>query len=167
MQLNPKKIQAFTLIELMITMLISSISFGIIYSGYEIVSKQYRSYKSSNEIIADALYLNVLMASDFSKARDAKKNDDGFQLIDYENRSTIYELSTEYIVRKVSFSIDTFKVPVKNISYLMQNSDVNAEPYFIDEVSFNVGINKQTQTFHYKKQYDAAFLMDHETELAK
>ena len=58
-------------------------------------------------------------------------------------------------------------MPVKNISYMINNSEVVAEPNFIDEVSFDVGINKQTQTFHYKKQYDAAFLMDHETELAK
>ena len=164
---SKQKLPAFTLIELMITMLISSISFGIIYSGYEIVSKQYQSYKSSNEIIADALYLNVLMASDFSKARNAQKNDDGFQLIDYENKSTIYELSEEYIVRKVSFSTDTFNVPVKNISFLMNNSDVVTEPYWIDEVSFDVNINKQAQTFHYRKQYDAAFLMDNEAEIAK
>ena len=151
----------------MITMLISSISFGIIYSGYEMVNKQYRSYKSSNEIIADVLYLNILIGSDFSKAKEAKKNDDGFQLIDYENKYTIYELTEEYIVRKVSFSIDTFKVPVKNISYLMENEEVTTEPFWIDETLFDVIINNQTQSFHYKKQYDAAFLMDNEAELAK
>ena len=161
------RLPAFTLIELMVTMLISSISIGIIYSGYDIVSKQFRTYKTTNETIAEALYLNSLMNSDFSKARDAKKNRDGFTLLDYENRSTVYEFSEEYIVRKVSFSTDTFHLPIKNSSYSISGKDVLEDLSWIDEVSFDVTINKEVTSFHYKKEYDAAFLIDHEDEIVQ
>jgi prepilin-type N-terminal cleavage/methylation domain-containing protein len=163
-----KKLPAFTIIELMVTMLISSIALGLIYTGYEIVSKQYKSYKISNEIIAEALYLNAIMNIDFANARDVKRNDEGFELIDYLNRITIYELSEEYIVRKVSFSTDTFHIPVQQITYSMLGSEImDEETILIDEVSFYVTVNKETHPFHYKKQYDAAFLMEREKELAE
>lgn len=166
MKIENKKIPAFTIIELMVTMLISSIAIGIMYTGYDIVSKQYVTYKKNNEIIAETLYLNALMNNDFGNARDVKRNEDGFELVDYANRLTIYELSEEFIVREVSFSIDTFHIPVQHIAFSMLGNEVLNESTLIDEVSFDITVNKETHSFHYKKQYDAAFLMEREEQLA-
>ena len=123
-------------------------------------------YKESNEIIAEALYLNAIMNSDFINARDITKNNDGFELLDYENRKSVYELSEQFVVRKVSFSTDTFHVPTQHIAYSMLGNEVLTESPLIDEVSFEVKVNKEINTFHYKKQYDAAFLMEREEQLA-
>lgn len=160
------KLNAFTLIELMVSMLVSSIALGLIYSGYELISKQFKSYKTTNEIVAEAVYLNALIGKDFSKARNAKRNGDFVELNDYNNQLTIYEFTEEFIMRKVSFSTDTFYIPIKNLSFSILGTEIFSESSSIDEFSFDIKINKEVQVFHYKKQYDAAFLMEREQQLA-
>jgi hypothetical protein len=55
---------------------------------------------------------------------------------------------------------------MKNVIYSILGTEVFNETSSIDEFSFDITINKETHTFHYIKQYDAAFLMERERQLA-
>ncbi len=155
-----QKAKAFTLMELLVSMLISGIVISIIYLSYEIIYKQYEEYKKTNQKITQTLLLNTLLKTDFLQSHYILNKEKGLVFIDKENHGIGYQFEELYVLRKVNEVQDTFFIAAKEISIKFQNEKQEVPLGLIDELIFDATILDEQEHFHYQKNYGADVLME-------
>jgi len=158
-----KKINAFTIMEVTVAMLIAALVIGMTYTAYSVVSRSYQSFHQKNDDIAELLQLDHLLKRDFAQADTILKTANG---LTFKNAThTIdYEIDSSLVIRTSAIT-DTFKVKVSGISTLFEeqpvtnNSDVT-ESNRIDELEFQVLFQDKIIPYHYYKTYSAATLIE-------
>src|SRR5882724_100995 len=103
-----RKIPAFTIMEVTITMLISAIVIGITYTAFSIIARSYQSFDSNHKDMAVVLRLDELLQKDFNRAEIVMKDTDGIALKD-SSRIIRYRFNPDYVLR-IGIVADTFKV---------------------------------------------------------
>ena len=159
--MNKKKIKAFTILELVVTMLITSIIIGVVYTSYFILNKTYTTYQAKNEKIDSIVQLNNLLKSDFAGSAKVLKSPTGI-ICFLQNKTVIYTITPDYIVRASSVS-DTFKIASSNIATLFENKPVittdNPQSY-IDELDVTFKVLNEIIQYHYFKIYSSEELIN-------
>ncbi len=155
-----QKVKAFTLMELLVSMLISGIVISIIYLCYEIIYKQYLGYKDTNHTISQAVLLNSLLKTDFTQAAYITKSEEGLLFSESGGHTTGYRFNELFVLREVNDVKDTFFIPVREIRIRFQKEEQEAPSGLIDELSFDSNILDQQEHFQYHKQYGADVLMN-------
>lgn len=152
-------IKAFTLMELLVAMLISSIVISISYISYDIIYKQYFSYKENNQSITQTALINSLINRDIFEAEFMQANDKEIVLT-YRNKSALYYIfDTPYLIRKTETSKDTFELDIENIHFKFQGEERQMKYSLIDEFYFEAPFLEKKEYFRYKKLYGADVLM--------
>jgi Tfp pilus assembly protein PilE len=160
--MNRRKVKAFTIMEVTITMLISAIVIGITYSAWSIVSQSYTAYQNKNEGLALLSRIDQLLAKDFAHAELISKTEDGVLLMSPSDTIN-YVFKPDFIVR-ASLVIDTFKVQNGGVTTLFESqpvSEVNpdGEQNRVDELDFFILLKNGNIPYHYQKQYSSANLL--------
>ena len=157
-----KMIKAFTLLELLVVLIISTIVIGLGSSVFQITNNFFLDYKTINKSISDASLLNALLSRDVLSAKIVIRKLNGFETINPHSESISYLFSEKYIIRSQNSMCDTFYFSAKNISFKFNGEDKQEinEPF--DEIYFETGILKRNEQFHYVKKYDNCALMDFE-----
>jgi prepilin-type N-terminal cleavage/methylation domain-containing protein len=157
------KVQAFTLMEVTITMLIAAILIAVTYTSYSIVIKSYNSFTNKNNDMAVLVSLDHVLKRDFEQAKTILKDSAGFS---FRKDSALvrYEFSADYIVRKAA-RIDTFKVQNQDVSGSFENVPLlelqtTAAQNIIDELDFTILYQKETIPCHYHKMYSSENLIE-------
>lgn len=105
-----KRLASFTIIELLVSMLISSIIISLAYVVYHRSEVSFRKsldqYTRNNEL----LQLQVLFNLDCFNVGQAKLNDDKLEIESSDQEKVYYWLTDNKIIRKTKLVIDTFKV---------------------------------------------------------
>jgi type II secretory pathway component PulJ len=161
MKTNKNKLPGFTLADVLVGMLISSIVLTSAYSGFERISVLFRSFKKNNEKIHDLTLFNRLLVQDFSRCNYISGESNAIRCI-YNDREVDYTFSETYVLRKYS-RVDTFNLGVKNVSMI----PLSEEDYFsapvISECKLQLN-SEDSLFFHYKKEYAADILLALEKE---
>src|ERR1700749_1025250 len=97
------KIKAFTVMELVITMLVAAILTGFIYTAFQIVSKSYQVFHEKNEEMAALERLDELLKKDFSKAVFVEKSSNAI-ILQKEKDTVQYSFESGYILRVSSIT---------------------------------------------------------------
>jgi prepilin-type N-terminal cleavage/methylation domain-containing protein len=160
--MNKYRINAFTLMEVTVAMLISAVVIGITYTSYSIIVKYYASYNKKNTAVGELATVDHLLRRDFDKADSIQTDTAG--VVFYENEQKVkYEFNPNFIVRKAA-GIDTFKVDTKTLSLLFEGVPVNDElstgRKTIDELSFTLLYEKAEIPYHYHKLYSSENLLN-------
>lgn len=101
------KLKAFTLMELVVSMIISSITIAFVMAILVIVIKMHDNYKLRCEEVANLEKLRILLIGDFEKAAEIKVL--GNTLTCYLEENDIeYSFSREALIRNVGYKLDTF-----------------------------------------------------------
>lgn len=163
------KVQAFTILEVTISMLLAAIVIGITYTSYGIISRSFLSFKARNEDIAMFTRVDQLLKRDFEQASDIYTNNN--RVIIKKNALSVmsYEITPSYIVRNANI-IDTFKVNTLHYQMLFEgkiketidnNSATldNDENDRIDELLFTISYKNENIPFHYHKLYSSINLI--------
>lgn len=159
--MNHNKLNAFTIMEVTIAMMVSAILILIVYTAFSVVSSSYHSFLFKNEESAGLVQLDRLLQRDFRRADMIIKNDSGILL--KNNKSSVsYILNNNYIVR-VSGITDTFKVKTESTHMTFEQqpvSMVTQDPVSnrIDELELDLLSHNEKITFHYFKLYSSADL---------
>src|ERR1700733_10719275 len=106
--MKARRINAFTIIEVTIAMLLAALTIGITYSVYNIVAKTYKTYSAKNENITEFITLDHILRRDFDRADTILKDSAGVAL-KISNTIIKYKFFPNYIIRESS-KIDTFKL---------------------------------------------------------
>ncbi|SHL98404.1 type II secretion system protein J [Mucilaginibacter sp. OK098] len=157
------KVQAFTIMEVTITMLIAAILIAVTYTSYSIVIKSYNSFTNKNNDMAVLVSLDHVLKRDFEQSKTILKDSAGFS---FRKESILirYEFSADYIVRKAA-RIDTFKVQNQDVSASFENVPLlelqtTAAQNIIDELDFETLYQKEKIGYHYHKTYSSENLIE-------
>ena len=149
--------------ELLVTMVISSIVISIAFVAYEIIYKQYYSYKNTNDKIRECLTLKTTLNNDFILSEKIIKSAKGLSMIDRMGKILSYNLSKDYIIRELDEVRDTFFLPIENLQIKFQKHD-QVENEYIDEFSFEALLFNEKEEFHFFKQYGCDRIMESENK---
>ncbi|HET6243888.1 MAG: prepilin-type N-terminal cleavage/methylation domain-containing protein [Bacteroidetes bacterium] len=158
-----KKVKAFTIIELVVVMILTSIVVGIVYSSYSIVGNQFYMYKKTGIQNSQVALLKMLLNKDFTTSQTIKKGNN--ELFFYqENNLILYGFGENFITRNSNAVKDTFAISPINIDTRFLNQVILNNNDIVDELYFEAEIFKQQQVFQFKKQYAADVLIENESE---
>lgn len=148
------RLQAFTILEVTIAMLLAAIVIGISYTAYTMMSRSYQEYDDRNEKVAEFVLLNKLLRRDISNAEKIVRSPEGINLEGPEG-SIIYSFSEEYITRnQYSVKTDTFKVSNSDLITSFEEKEVTEEG-MIDRISFTGVLQERKVPLVYVKTYSA------------
>jgi len=160
-----KKLPAFTLMEVTIAMLLTSIVVGITYTTYRIVSRSYVDYAKKQESLATFLTADKLLKQDFLQAEQILKTgepgsgEEGLQLKMPQGFIT-YRFAENYLLRdQFALRVDTFKLAVKAPDFSFENV-ASEEGGRVDQLHFQTQLGGMPLLLHYKKLYSAQDLFE-------
>jgi type II secretory pathway component PulJ len=166
MMTNRFSIKAFTIMEVVITMVLTAIVISITYTAYSIVSRSYLQYQKKNDEMAELILMDKLLKRDVDKADTILKTDSGF-VCDEKAAVVNYKIDSGKVVR-VALTADTFKFHLQDMNMLFENqpinsSSANTEAGRLDDISFRVVFHNDLIPYHYHKAYSSADLLTRNT----
>lgn len=137
-----KKIEAYTLLEVTVAMLLSAICITICYSAYGIIGKYYASFQQKNQTADVVLSLRHVLERDFLKSKLVLKNDNGIEL--QQDSSKIYYIfNPDAVLRKLDeIHTDTFKLKSSELNFFFEGQEI-IEPDTIDELRFKALLDQR------------------------
>ncbi len=160
-----RKLKAFTIMELLVSMTLTGILVAFAFMGYNQVQKLFVSYTVQSKFITDYNQLNkaLLILSERAKTVEAQ----GEKVIAFktDSNTVLLDMSTKNMLLKFSSHTDTFTMEAKEIKTLpVTISDQTRLPLLR---SFDCAVMFQSQKFRvsFRKQYDAATLLHTTLEL--
>lgn len=157
-----KKVSGYTLIEITVAMLITTIVIGTTYAIYSVIARSFHGFNIKNDRIAVAETLDHTIRRDFDKADTILKDTAGIAIATGDQRIK-YIFSPGYVIR-ISTKPDTFAVSADSIVTRFQSAPLydmnsNAEANRIDELDFSLRLEDKKIPYHYYKLYSSENLI--------
>jgi hypothetical protein len=153
-----KRIKAYSIIELIVVMLISSIVIATAYQGYLLFFRQYLGFSERSAKIARVSLVDRLLLSDFENSFDVRKQ--GYCIYcRYPSHLVRYEFFSGGIIRLQDAVRDTFFMKMQHPQVTFRNLTAN-EGSLVDRISFSIEREKDSINFSYEKKYGADVLMN-------
>jgi competence protein ComGF len=151
-----KRVNSFTVVELIVTMIIGSVVVSAIYYTLSVTQKTLsKSYQITNTV-SDYLSLNKALQYDFEEAQFVEKTSENELYFSYDERpSVIYSFSDSHTVRRVESVIDSFSTAIQEIQFDHLNHNTN----FIKAMIIHLRYNQNRFNFVYNKIYTAKDLL--------
>ncbi|MGL5892473.1 MAG: PulJ/GspJ family protein [Bacteroidia bacterium] len=130
------KLPAFTLLELLVGMIISSIVLAAAFSAWNIVARQHALYRSRHDASTEASFFCSTLRHDFSRADVYNGNSDVLTL-QLGNKTLTYKNAPPVVLRNNGFQTDTFFVQVNRWTYNTGLSDSSGTASVQLEISVN------------------------------
>lgn len=147
------KLKAYTVVEMLVVMIVSTICISITFTSYKIFSNQYYLYKITSDTVASYHTCDKLMTMDFSQALKVERTIKGL-LIYKKDKKVEYEFSEKGIIRN-DLLIDTFPVYPLSTEMFLGGKSQYLPGGLIDEFYFECQFREQNLFFHYQKNYGA------------
>ena len=147
MKIRNSKLKGFTIIELIVTLIISSIIITSVYYSLSQVSEYYNKYTNLKSQITDLEIMNSNIKYNFFNCNEILI--DNNELLFINKANTVYEIT------------DTSILNIKNNTYIYAN-EISTEALWnnkiveygnIDELFINITLLKDTISIHYLKDY--------------
>lgn len=156
-----KKIAAFTLMELLIGMIISSIVISFGYMAYTLIYEQFLNFKKVKGTIMETTQLNTTFSRDIRHAEIISAEEENKLILLNKNEPELhYEFYPDFILRTRAELTDTFKVAATNIQ---QQFLFPENKMFLQQVSFDAAVMNEPESFHFTKSYSSETLMNYNT----
>ena len=157
------RIKAFTILEVVISMIIAALVITIAYTAYQIIHRTYEAHHLKNAQMAVLLRVDELLKKDFSRSILIRREADGLSFSD-SSGTVRYTFASGYLIRE-GISADTFRVATAQVSLQFEGralpdypaTDPEAER--ADELSFNALYDQEIIPYHYRKQYSSENLI--------
>lgn len=157
MKIN-KRIPAFTLMEVTISMLIAAIAIAITFTAYRLVSRSYVDFSQKQQHISELITADKLLKQDFVKGSIIMKGPKGFSIVMREG-TIDYSFHPDYFLRQqYALRTDTFKIKTTELNYLFEGEEV-AEGESIDQFTLKEEIQGAMIDLRYYKLYSAQDLL--------
>jgi len=145
------KLRAFTLIELMTTLIISSITIAFAISVLTIVIKMHNSYKERTNKIGEVEQFIFLINKDIFECKYVESINTGFSCVK-DSFEVKYHCTKNHITRQQKMKTDTFDFTNTKLELLPLEQNIS----YIGVINLKFTTNKERQIdFFLHKQYDA------------
>lgn len=157
-----KKIKSFTIMELLVTLVITSIIVGLASTIYLNMQRYFSTSEQGYEQNTDVNFIISLLKTDFENSASAVSSFGLVTLIGNDSKILEYNFSDEFITRKVDYRRDTFYVNLEDLEVIRldDNSDL------VSEIKANIIFDGDPVPLHIYKNYtrDVLFNLYHKKE---
>ncbi|NHN27978.1 prepilin-type N-terminal cleavage/methylation domain-containing protein [Flavobacterium jejuense] len=112
---NSNYIKAFSIVEVMVSMVITAIIVGLIFGVFTIVSEQILAFKKENEQTADFNRLSYSLNKAVFDSEKMMVRENGVYFQTYDGDTVFYQKEETYFIRKAQNFTDTFKIQINEI----------------------------------------------------
>jgi len=152
--------KAFTILEVIVSLLLSSIIIGMAILSYGMIEQQYRIFDEMTEENINLLQLHNHLRYDIDRA-DIIKYDNKQLVCNSLKSEIVYNLNDTYIKRNVIKPIqreDSIAIALKDIQPSFENKQM--EYGIIDKITLRFNHYEKMQNLTYNKKYSAVQLMN-------
>jgi hypothetical protein len=151
-----KKVTSFTVFELIITLLISSIVISLVYYTFSVLNKEFVKSEIKASGINEFILLEKALQTDFYRSQIIKNSlDNTLQMTYADGQAIFYLINNEFVLRRQNDNIDTFQIQVSD--FVIDRVDENLE--LVDKLFLNLNIRGDQYFSVYKKSYSSKDLM--------
>jgi hypothetical protein len=159
--MSPTKLNAFTIMEITITMLLAGLVISITYTAYTIISGSYLGFTNKNREIAEVIQLDRLLKKDFYRASSISGNNQKI-LFRTDSADIRYEFAPDRVTRTQGIT-DTFKIQTETMSVTFENQPLHDSlttdrPGLLDDMEWKIILQNEKIPYHYHKQYSSVNL---------
>ncbi len=158
-----RRLRAFTLMELLIGMIISSIVIAFGYSAYNLIYRQYLSYKSVKTKVVETMQLHNTMSNDFNNAEYITFDENKLKLSG-NNTLLMYNFIDSLVIRSVNETSDTFKLTTSTLQIKPVFNELTNNDTLINSLQLDVSVFDNKERFTFTKRYTAQTLMNYEMQ---
>lgn len=150
-----RRIKAYTLMEVTVSMLLAAVCISICYSAYGLINNYFSAFQKKNAITQEVLTLNATMDKDFLRAKYIIRTANGIH-IKSPDQLISYNFGEQEVLRSVSgLRTDSFHLSPVNIIFRFRGHEVQ-ERDTIDQVNLDINLGAVRQIAITKgKQYSA------------
>ncbi|MFO0357000.1 MAG: type II secretion system protein J [Sphingobacteriaceae bacterium] len=158
MKLALNKLKGFTLIEVLITMCISTVIIMLSYSTFTFINKQFHNYKDQNNFLYKYVDLKHKVTDLFQSAISISSNSESEIKFITDTLVTSLEFNSNYILMRKKALCDTFyfKESKVNIGFLKEDK-MN---HLVEELTIETTYSSQQFKLNFQKEYDASSLLN-------
>lgn len=155
-------ISAFSIVEVLVSMAITGIIIGIIFTVFTIVSEQLLNFKEQNQYISDYNRFSYAVNKDIFDSEEMISTENGLIFKKYNGDEVVFEKQDSIFLRKAQTFVDTFqfKVSVLHLDTLRNNS----KSKIFQRVSVTMEVNKMEQQLRFYKPIYTNQLIRNEKE---
>lgn len=158
-----KTLNAFTLLELLVGMILSGIVLVATFTAYRVVTRQYETYRDKSQSVTEISFFISRLESDFANASKIISLSENKIQLQNEERSFEYTFAAKYVLRSNSEKTDTFFVPVSAVRAYHKSGKINPETdSTLDELCITMEYEGQSLEKVYIKTEDPKSLIDKE-----
>lgn len=152
------RIKSFSLLEMVIVMLLSSMVIAIGYQGYVMFYRQFLGFRGRADANARISMFDSRIFSDCADSREVRKTGNGIAFI-FKNKTITYLIEGDNIVRRQEAVQDTFQLATPEVS--MKFGGLPAEVSgLVDEINIETRSGEEVTTFRYRKRYGADVIIN-------
>ncbi|WP_353780192.1 prepilin-type N-terminal cleavage/methylation domain-containing protein [Winogradskyella sp. 3972H.M.0a.05] len=119
------KIKAFTILEVLISLVVMGIIIGLTYTLFNIMEKQLITYRNDNDVILQYNLLNTTLQRDIYYANYYEKEESTLVLFNYSEEKISYSFLNDKVLRAKQSIVDTFRVHVISHKFEIFNEKQN------------------------------------------
>ena len=148
------KLKAFTLLELIVVLTVTTLVIALGYSSYQLINRYYINQLDDHQDYEEWATLMYQFQHDFIMSESATLTEGGIQL-KHRKDSMLYSWEGDYTIRKMLNRVDTFHIVVTpNYFYMGKKKQVYG---LVDKVEFTM---QKVESFTFSKEYTAAILLN-------
>lgn len=150
-----KKIKAFTIMELLVSMTLTGILVVFAFMGYNQIQKLFINYSTQSEFISEYNQLNKALFTISDRAQTIEKNNDNSIIFKSDSSFIILDINDSNVLLKFPNHTDTFQLPVKEKHFTFLPSNNSTSLPLLESFECNILFQSQQFRVSFNKQYDA------------
>ncbi len=160
-----KKIKAFTVFELLISMTLTVILVAFAYSSFSMMQKLFNDYTKQSAFILEINQLHTALFYISNKATTIQKKDDKTLVFNSDSSNTLLVINEKNVLLVFASHTDTFHFEPKNNTFKLLTLTNQLPSTLIKK--FDSDVYYKTQKFHisFQKEYDAQHILKSTLEI--
>ncbi len=151
-----QKIKAFTLQELLVVMVLSSILLSTLYIGLQMTQQYFIRFSRSGESIEQLQLLQRIMSKDIEQSEWMLSRNHELILI-RQDKNVVYTLGDEIVREQNGVLTDRLPFSAQNARFSFQDKETySREQSIADVCNFTISYQGEVLTYSFAKQYAAA-----------
>lgn len=148
-QNNKHNIPAFSIVEAMVSMVLTAIIIGLVFGIFTIVSEQLYDFKEQNQYTSDFNRLSYSMNKSVFESDKMIQNENEIIFLGYNGDSVVFVKNEDYILRSHKTFKDTFQLKVSEI--IIDSVYNSNKSKVFQKIAFDVLLNEQRIPLHFYK----------------
>ena len=143
-------IAAFSVLEAVVSMVVSAIVIGLIFVIFTILSERMLDFKEQNQYVADLNRMTYSFNKDIFESEMMVFSENQIAFSSYSGEIVKYQLYPEYFLRSKNEFVDTFAIPIRQ--FKMDTVQNGSRKTIFQRLTLNVDVNKEPMRLTFFKR---------------